>query len=241
MIPEPQELQTTDTEQQQILEPWGNDKYWCHERQILESQTTNTTGAWSPRSTVSCRLWLQYRSLVAHGSSLQYLLLLFMAPVLALSFIAPVSSICCSSLQYWLCRSWLQYLSFVAPVSSVVSLLQSPPVSPVARGSGSICISCHSWLRVWSLVAPVAPVSPVVRVSCICHSRLRYLLSSRPVAPVSPVVARGSTSGSSICCVCLQYHYLLLVAPVAPVFVACGSCCSCCFNRQPSSVLVIFL
>jgi len=207
-------------------------RFWLHWLSLL-APTVVCCGS---SSIISCRSWLQCYLLsfvappvsVACGTtSLQYLSIACGSGLQPVSVVVPVAPAGC--------RSWLQYLSFVAPVSSVVSLLQSP-VSPVAHGSGSICISCRSWLRVWSLVAPVAPVSPVVH-----GSPVSVVSSAHPVAPVSPVVARGSTSGSSICCVCLQYHYLLLVAPVAPVFVACDSCCSCCFNRQPSSVLVIFL
>ena len=124
------------------------------------------------------------------------------------------------------------------------------PVSVVhGSGSSSICRLCLQW---WlSSPRPVAPVSPVVHVSSICcrswllwlsfvtpvsvsHLWLLWLSFVAPVAVVSPC-------GSSICHVCLHYHYLLLVAPVAPVSVACGSCCSCGFNRQSSSVLAIFL
>jgi len=127
--------------------------------------------------------------------------------------------------------------------SSICCLIPVSPVS-VVRGSS---ISCRSWLRY--LLSFMAPVSPVVRGSgsssicrswlqSICRLWLRYLLWLSFVAPVAVVLS----CGSSICCGCLhQYHYLLLVAPVAPVSVACDSCCSCVFNRQSSSVLAIFL
>jgi len=120
-------------------------------------------------SSIICRLWLpqQYLLLsrlvapvstsigfVVHGSSLQSLL----------SFMAPVSSICC--------RSWLQYLSFVAPVSNLQYLLSF--MAPVS------CTICRSWLRSLSSI-------------CRSWLRYLLLyLSSPPVAPAS--VAHGSTT-----------------------------------------------
>jgi len=203
----------------------------------------------SSRSICCLVLWLQYLSFVApvavsvvvHGSSLLYLL-----------FVTPVSSICPRSwLPQWLvqavargssgsrrlslvrasstticCHLWLQWLSLVAPVF-------------VTCGSSG----CRLWLQYLSLVAPVSVVRSssicrlLVATVSVCRSWLRYLvLWLSFVAPVAVVLS----CGSSICCGCLQYHYLLLVAPVDPVSVACGSCCSCGFNRQSSSVLAIF-
>ena len=144
------------------------------------------------------------------------------------------NSICCSWLKS-ICCSWLQYLlSFVSSCGSS---------GCHSSGSSLQYRLCRSWLHQYRLcrswlhqspvsVAPVSSFGFVVRVSSICCL----------VAPVSPPVSVVSpTCGSSIYCGCLHYHYLSLVAPVAPVSVACGSCCSCGFNRQPSSVLVIFL
>ena len=155
------------------------------------------------------------------------------------SFMAPVSSICWRSCicRLWL-RQWLHWLSLVAPVSS--SVVRPVVVVVVSSSCGSnIC-----WLLMAPVVSLLLSVAPVDR----CRLWLRYhllhdLLSF--MAPVSPVVRswlHAVAHDSSICRVCLQYHhYLLLVAPVAPVSVACDSCCSCGFNRQSSSVLAIFL
>jgi len=202
-----------------------------------------------------CCSCLQYLSLVVApvlsavvcGSSLQYLS--FMAPVVSVSPVVHGSGSICISCRSWLQppvsvgRLWLQYQSFVFPV---------PLLSTI------ICCRSIGWLLLVApvaLVVVVAPVAPVVSSVVACGSsiggfvlvhgsRLLYLLMLRYLSFVAPVVApacRHGSCGSSICCGCLQYHYLLLVAPVAPVSVACGCCCSCCFNRQSSSVLAIFL
>ena len=170
------------------------------------------------RQYISCRLWLQYLSLL--WGLLRYLL----------SFMAPPVSVACGSIG---CRLWLWYLlSFMSPVS------------PVVHGSISIC---RLWLQ-YHLLLLVDPLviacgssgsSSICRswLQSICRSWLRYLLWLSFVAPVAVVLSYGS----SICCAWLYHQYLLLVV------VVCGSCdCHgrlpfCVFNRQSSSVLVIFL
>ena len=142
---------------------------------------------------------LQYLS-IACGSSLQYHLLSFMAPVLVvrgssslqyLSFMAPVAPVfvvCASSGGCLLLVVWLQYQgSPVVHGSSILccrlwlQLLQS-----VVRVSNTT-ICCCLWLHWLSLVAPVSsitrrcswlqsPVSPVVHgSSSICISSRSWL------------------------------------------------------------------
>ena len=160
----------------------------------------------------------------------------------------PISSICCRLVApvSSICRrSWLQCLqlllaapvlvspvvrgspasrlSLMAPVSvacdsSLQYLLiacgsRLRSVSPVVHGSGMI--SCRSWLQFW----------------LVCRSCLQYLLSSW--LQWLQAVAHGS---STIYC-----HFLWLQA-VARCSCGCHGCLPFCgFNRQPSSVLVIFL
>jgi len=129
---------------------------------------------------------------------------------------APVSCICCSSLQYWLSCSWLQNLSFARCSIGCCLWL---------HGSGIIsCCRC-SWLQ-----SPVSVVlwlqyllSFVSPVSSICHSL---------VAPVS-VGVHGSS---------LQY-FLSFVSPVVPLsVVACGGSSGCCLWLQsPVSVVIMAL
>jgi len=105
-----------------------------------------------------------------------------------LLLLLPVSSICCSSLQYWLCRSWPQYLSFVSPISSVVrgscgccsslqpvSVVRGFSISPVVCGSSICCscggssgISCRSWLHQY--LSPVAPLVVACGSGISCRS-----------------------------------------------------------------------
>jgi len=191
---------------------------------------------------------------VAHGSSiycswLQWWLsyLSFVAPQWLQYDLLPVASVsvvlsCGSSLQYLSvacgssisCRSCLQWycLSFMAPLAVVRG----------SRGSGSIYSICRSWLQ----YRPSCSVAPVLSIlfcgssMVISLSWLRYLLLSF-AAPVSPVVSScgscGSSSGSST----IYCHFLWLQA-VACRSCGCRRCLSCSsFNRQPSSVLVIFL
>jgi len=197
---------------------------------------------------------------VAPVSSLQYYWLCRLCLQCLSSFMALVSPAVVRVSSTTICCLWLHWLSLAAPVAPVLSV--------VIHSSSSICISCRLSRHLVVAAPPVAVVcgSSLVQYlssrlvtrpvdgcrlwlwSYLLSSWLRYLSSILScgrtpgsicrslVAPVAP-----ACRGSSICCGCLQYHYLLLVAPVAPVSVTCGSCCSCGFNRQPSSVLVIFL
>ena len=185
-------------------------------------------------TSIYCRSWLQYLSIV-HGSSsicrswLQYL---SSRPVASVA--APgSSSICCRLwLQWWLSLLlWLQYhllssVSLVAPVS-------------VDCGGSSGC-RCRLWLQYLSFAAPVS--------SICCRSWLQqYLLSF--VALV--VVVFSPSCGSGICCtvVCgsgiscrrswLQYLSLAPVAPpVAQVLSNVTSCGSKLSLVAPVAVVV---
>ena len=143
---------------------------------------------------VSCRSWLQ--SPVVCGSSICRCSWL-QSTVSVVVHGSGGSSICCSWwLQFWLCRSCLQYLSLVAPVF-------------VACGS-SICRSCCGVSSICrSLVAPVVVVAVApVTVACgssiisCCRSWLHWLSFMAPVSVVR--------HGSSICRLVLWLRYLLL-------------------------------
>jgi len=123
------------------------------------------------------------------------------SPVLALSFVSPVSVV---SLLLWLQSP----VSAVAPVSSI---------GFVVRGSGSSTTSdsmiCHSWHQyLLSFVAPLV----VAFGSIGCRFWLRQLFVVAPV--VSSPVVRGS---SVISCRSWLHQYLSLVAP--PVSSICQS------------------
>ena len=161
------------------------------------------------------------------GSSLQYLSFAcssnigrsrLQSPVSALLFMAPVSCICCSSLQFWLCRSCLQYLSSRCSCGSSLLYVSPIPLSVVARGCSS---GCRLWLH--ALVSSIVRGTSICRllVAPGCRSWLQYLSL---VAPAVSVVACGSSvscrHGSGISCRS-WLQYLALVAPpaVAPVSV----------------------
>ena len=189
---------------------------------VLEPQATDT-GAMNDRRSIlepqatkkksSSTIIVVSPSPVVHGSSLQYL------SVACGSSICRGSSTCCLVL-------WLQ-----------------APVSPVVHGSTSICrptcgsIGCRLWLQYLVSVDRSWLQSPV---SVVC-SWIRFLLYLSFAAPVSPVVSScgscGSSSGSST----IYCHFLWLQAVDRRSCGCHGRLPSCGFNRQPSSVLVIFL
>ena len=172
-----------------------NNKYWSHRSDRYRSQKRQQILAGvigvmndnryhysssSSSSISSCRLCLQYH---------------------LLSFVAPVSVACGSSVSFVVCGSssisccsWLvQYLSFMAPVSTNISCRS------ITCGSSICCclwLQYHLcrlvlWIQYLSFMAPVSPVA--CGSSSICHS----LLWLSFVAPVSVV---SSSCGSSISC-----------------------------------------
>jgi len=175
-------------------------------------------------------------------------------PVLALSFMAPVSvapgsSICCCCCLSWCGSSTLlfargsslQYLlSFMTPVLAPVFVARGFSIGgfvvhgsslqylSIACGFSSICISCRSWLQYLSLLAPVFVVlscgSNVSFVVCVLCRLWLRYLLSISSCCGSSRQYLLIACGSSICRACLQYHYLSLVAPLV---VACGSSICC--------------
>ena len=145
MIPEPRTTGTGATAGA------TDNRYWRHERQILEEPQaiTKDTGAMNDRRYTGAMNDRRYRYDWRATNNKYWrldLLSLFVSPVV--SVVECGSSGGCLLLlvlglhQYWLCRSWLRYLLLLAPASVVV----------VACPGVALVLCC-------SLVAPVSSIS----------------------------------------------------------------------------------